>query len=97
MISLFLFEEVSRLIASLYSVPSRGPGGPGAPVWWAGDPTTYLVGDMGTLTRTRDPRTNTARVFVGISAVNEAGLRAERRIHMTVPSPGTLAAAAAFR
>ena len=58
---------------SLYSAPSRGPGGSGAPVWWAGDPTTYLVGDRGTLTLTRDPRTNTARVCVGMSAVNKLG------------------------
>ena len=57
-------------------VPSRGPGGLGALVWWAGDPATYLVGDMGTPTLTQDLRTNTARVFVGISAVNKAGLRA---------------------
>lgn len=101
MIFLFLFENVSRLtVLGTFLVivfgSEQGPWGLRCSCLVGRSPTTYLVSDMGTPTLTQDFRTNTARVFVGISAVNKAGLRAERIIHMAVPSV-MLATAAAFK
>lgn len=52
-----------------------------------GQGAQYLSGeDMGTPTLTQDFRTNSARVFVGISVVNKAAESREDNGHMAVPS-----------